>query len=155
MPNLSRRHLVTTAAALPALAMPAVAALAHEPDPIFAAIEKYRALDAAFIARCYYEDGLAESGQKLSPAAGDHRTPEMVVLVNALIAARAELATTAPTTLAGMVAYLDYVLSESDKMDDFLFVSGDGDPDEDDEARDFLRSLARAARQIAREAVQS
>jgi hypothetical protein len=43
MPTLSRRHLVTTAAALPALAVPvATAPLAHEPDPIFAAIEMHR-----------------------------------------------------------------------------------------------------------------
>src|ERR1700755_1309198 len=43
---LSRRSLVTSAAALPALAVPAVAVAAvAEPDPIFAAIEKYRKLD--------------------------------------------------------------------------------------------------------------
>jgi hypothetical protein len=43
MSNLSRRSLVTTAAALPALAVPAVAVAATaEPDPIFAAIEKHR-----------------------------------------------------------------------------------------------------------------
>jgi hypothetical protein len=51
MPNLSRRHLGTTAAALPALALPAVAGtLAHEPDPIFAAIERHRKLDAETMA---------------------------------------------------------------------------------------------------------
>jgi hypothetical protein len=154
MPNLSRRHLVTTAAALPALVMPAAAdTLAHEPDPIFAAIEKERALDAAFIARCYYEDALAGSGCKLSPAPDDSRTPEMVAAVTASRAARAELAKTVPTTLAGMVAYLDYVVSESDKLDDLFF---EGEDDEgNNEARDFVRSLARGARLIAREAVQS
>jgi hypothetical protein len=41
MPALSRRSLVATAAALPALAGPAVAATA-QPDPIFAAIEAHR-----------------------------------------------------------------------------------------------------------------
>jgi hypothetical protein len=98
-------------------------------DPIFAAIEKYRAADKA--------------------------PPETTAAVNALIAARAELAKTAPTTLAGILAYLDYVLSESDKIDDFLFVTGGMDPNKDDEARNFLRSLSRAVRQISREAVQS
>jgi hypothetical protein len=152
MPNLSRRHLVTSAAALPALAVPAVAAFAHEPDPIFAAIEKERALDEAFITRCYYEDDLAGSGCKLSPAPDDSRTPEMVAAVTASRAARAELAKTVPTTLAGMVAYLDYVASESDKLDDLFF---EGEDDEgNNEAIDFVRSLARGARQIAREAVQ-
>jgi hypothetical protein len=132
--------------------MPAAAdQLAH--DPIYAAIEKYRATDAAFIARCYYEDDLAESGHELTPAPDDSRTPEMVALVTASRASRAELAKTAPTTPAGMAAYLDYVVSESDKLDELLF---EGDDDEgNDEARDFVRSLARGARQIAREAVQS
>jgi hypothetical protein len=142
MPDLSRRHLVTTAAALPALAVPAAAeTLNHEPDPIFAAIEKYRALDAAFIARCHYED-------ELPPAPGTSQTPEMVAAVNAGRAARAELANTAPTTLAGMVAYLDYVVSESDKLDELLFEGTDDDGN--DEARDFVRSLARGARQMQR-----
>ena len=38
MSNLSRRSLVTSAAALPALAVPAVASAAIEPDPTFAVI---------------------------------------------------------------------------------------------------------------------
>lgn len=62
MSTLSRRSLVTSAAALPALAMPVAAeTLAHEPNPIFAAIEKQRVADAAFITRCYYEDDPCES----------------------------------------------------------------------------------------------
>lgn len=53
MPKLSRRHLVTSAAALPALAMPAAAAtLAHEPDPIFVAIREYIAADKAHGEAC-------------------------------------------------------------------------------------------------------
>jgi hypothetical protein len=147
MSNLSRRHLVTTAAALPALAVPALAGtLAREPDPVFAAIEKFSALDAAYYARCDYEDDLEESGHKLTLAAGDYRTPEMVAVVTAVRAARADLANTAPTTAAGLVACLDYVLSNSN--DELMF-------DGIDETRDFVRSLARGARLIAREAVQS
>jgi len=53
MPNLSRRQLVTTAAALPALAVPAVASkLTHEPDPIFASIDEYIAADEAHGEAC-------------------------------------------------------------------------------------------------------
>jgi hypothetical protein len=97
MPNLSRRHLVTTAAALPALAVPAGAyTLAHEPDPSFAAIEKYRASNVAYNARSDYENDLAESGHKLPPAPDDWRTPELVAVVTAVRAARAGLARTAP-----------------------------------------------------------
>jgi hypothetical protein len=147
MPSLSRRHLVTSAAALPALAVPAGAyTLAHEPDPIFAAIEKDRATDVAFFARLHYEDNLAESGHKLPRAPGRAHTPEMIAVVTASRAARDELAKTAPTTAAGLVAYLDYVLSKSD--DELMF-------DGDDETRDFVRSLARGVRQIAQRAVQS
>jgi hypothetical protein len=47
MSNLSRRSIVTTAAALPALAVPAVACDA--PDPIYAALDTYRALEAALM----------------------------------------------------------------------------------------------------------
>jgi hypothetical protein len=148
MPTLSRRHLVTTAAALPALAVPACAdALSHEPDPVFAAIEKERTANDTCWARYDYEDDLKKRGCELTPAPDEsYRTPEMVAVVNASRAARADLANTAPTTAAGLVAYLDYVLSMSN--DELMF-------DGDDETRDFVRSLARGARQIAREAVQS
>jgi hypothetical protein len=72
----------------------------------------------------------------------------MIALVTATMAPRAELANTAPTTPGGLVADLDYVLSESNELGETLF-------DGDDETRKFVRSLARAAKQIARKAVQS
>jgi hypothetical protein len=149
MSALSRRSLVTSAAALPALAVPAVAALA-EPDPIYAAIEKDRALYAAFIARCDYEGGLEKSGVKLVPGPGEGeygRTFEMVAAVDASVNARKELANTAPATLAGLAAYLDYVLAETDKLssDDFPTFFFDGE----EETLDFVRSLRRGATALA------
>lgn len=84
---------------------------------------------------------------RLTPAPDDYRTPEMIALVTASRASRAELAKTPPTTPAGMAAYLDYVLSETDKLEELLF-------DGDDETTDFVRSLARGARQIGREVVR-
>jgi hypothetical protein len=147
MSNLSRRSLVTSAAALPALAVPAVAIASIEPDPIFAAIEKERALNTAFLARCHYEDDLAETGVKLAPAPGEYsQTPEMVAVVNAGITARVELANTAPTTPSGLVAYLDYVLVESERLSTpevqvFFF--------DDHDAPDFIRSLWRSATALA------
>jgi hypothetical protein len=151
--SLSRRSLVTSVATLPALAVPAIALASVEPDPIFAAIEKERALNAAFIARCEHEDGLREAGIELTPAAGDHRTPEMVAAVNATVAARVGLANTAPTTLAGLVAYLDYVVVESERLSDpemevFFF-------DGEEETLDFVRSLARSVRGMPTPTVQS
>jgi hypothetical protein len=38
-----------------------------EPDPIFAAIEAYRATDQAWFARALFEDALAGKGIKLAP----------------------------------------------------------------------------------------
>jgi hypothetical protein len=56
------------------------------------------------------------------------------------------------TTLAGIVACLDYVISQSKAEGDLMFEYANGG---DDEIMDFVRSLARGARQIAPRAVQS
>jgi len=99
---------------------------------------------------CHYEDDLAESGHKLSPAPGEeYRTPEMVALVTAGIAARVALANTAPTTLAGLVAVLDFAVSEIANSD------GEMPFDGTEEMNPFIQSLHRGAVQIARKAVQS
>jgi hypothetical protein len=152
MSKISRRSLVTTAAALPALAVPAAASPAQKADPIFAALETYRGLDAAYYARSDYEDSLGESGVKLHPAPDDHRTPEMVAHVTASVAAREALANTAPTTMAGLVAFLDFAVSEAARL------GNDGDElpfDGEEEMNAFIQSLHRGASQIAREAAQS
>jgi hypothetical protein len=153
--NLSRRTIMHSVAVLSAIAvLPAIAsgAAAHEPDPIFAAIKKYRASDAAFIARCEYENHLEEFGDdygELRPAPGDYRTPKMVALVTEGIADRVALANTAPTTLAGLVAVLDFAVSESCVRDGELPFDGA------EEMNPVIQSLHRGATQIAREAVQS
>jgi hypothetical protein len=109
-------------------------------DDIFAAIEAYRSAEAAFIARSEYEDavGLCNASEQ---------TPEMKATVKSDIAARVELANTAPTTLAGLVAYLDYVVVESEKLSSedcpmFLFAG-------EEETLDFVRSLRRSATALA------
>ena len=71
----------------------------------------------------------------------------MVAAVDASVYGRGELAETAPTTLAGMIAYLDYLLAESEKLsgppeDLFYF-------DTVEETLAFVRSLALSARRIA------
>jgi hypothetical protein len=51
MSNLSRRSIVASAAALQALAVPAVAlAVTAEPDPVFAAIERFEEILAVEVA---------------------------------------------------------------------------------------------------------
>jgi hypothetical protein len=71
---------VQTIAAVPAVAIlpaastalaPAAGTLVCEADPIFAAIEKYRASSVEFIARCHYEDNLA--GRARSPVTTERR----------------------------------------------------------------------------------
>jgi hypothetical protein len=90
----SRRTVITsTAAALP-LATAPIAAAASGEDPIFAAIERDRIAYRAFIARCEHEDATETLND----------TPEMDAVLAASMAARRELANTAPTTTAGLNA---------------------------------------------------
>jgi hypothetical protein len=149
MSDLSRRSLVATAAALPALAGATTFTLTRargsEPDPIFAVIEKCRAIDAAFDTRCLYEEDLEEADIKLEPAPDDHRTPEIVALVNASIAARREFANTAPTTLPGLIAYLDFVIAATQRLsgEEVVFFF-----DDDEEKLAFIHSVARGVRTL-------
>jgi hypothetical protein len=126
---------VAGAAVLPAIAIPAVAQYVLAHDPVFAAIEAYRTADAAFIARAMFEDDLAERGIELDPAADDYRTPEMVRVVKAAVAARTALAETAPTTLADLTAVFRFVREQS--KDEFLF-------DGDEESTCFVATIERA-----------
>jgi ABC-type sugar transport system substrate-binding protein len=140
MSNINRRALVAGAAAtLPAIAAgPAAAATLNGPDPIFAVIEAHKSNHAAFLARCRYEDELEEKGIRLERAIDDYRTPEMVALVDAGIAARVAIAETAPTTPAGLAAVLRFIDEETDKLGDFFF------PEETDESQRFVRTMERA-----------
>lgn len=124
--SLNRRTLVAGAAALPAIAIPAAAQCALAgPDPVFAAIETCRKAEAAFLARCDFEDELKEKGVELATAFDDHRTPEMVCLAEASIAARAALAETAPTTLAGLAAVLGFIREQSQSLGECFFEDGE------------------------------
>ena len=127
-------------------AAPVAAISPPAPDPIFAVIEKHRRLEGAFHAPWIMKATLKNRGH-LVTAPDDFRTPEMVAIQAASEAARAELASTAPTTSAGLTALLDYVVANS--SDDFFLLEGE------DEMHSFVRSLARGAKQIARGAVQS
>lgn len=144
--NVSRRLVVASLAIIPAaIAAPALALTGAGPDPIFAAIKDNRRQDAELIRLCDSEDELEERGVELIPAApDDRRTAEMVAVVDAGIKSRKSLARTAPTTLAGLMAYIDYVRDWS--PDEFLF-------DGSSESRDFLESLHRAVHGLSKGAV--
>ncbi len=141
MSKLSRRSLVTSAAALPVLAVPALAAEAAKPDPVFVAIERFREAEEAYVSLCEHEGGLIASGQELTSAPDDHRTSEMVATVKASVDARVKLASTSPTTLAGLSALLAFVVSESDEKQIWVFEEGE-------EMETFVRSLERGARMV-------
>jgi hypothetical protein len=134
MPNLSRRHLVTTAAALPAPAVPAVAALAHEPDPIFVAIEKHRQLDAETM------EADIESSNASHRADLKAKTERLGIKTER--AAADALAEVAPTTIAGVGALVAYVSID--------LIDGEAEW-----VQPALVNAARAANQIAQNAVQS
>jgi hypothetical protein len=72
MSNLSRRSLVASAVALPALAVPAVAIASVEPDPIFAALKAHDAAaeaeTAGYEARSNAEDGFEAKYGGLKPS---------------------------------------------------------------------------------------
>jgi hypothetical protein len=107
-------------------------------DPIYAAIETDRKLNAEFIRLCDAEDALEESGIELVPAPDDSCTPEMVAAVDAAVNARRSLAKTVPTTPAGLAAYLDYLLTGTFALDGEFYFDGK------DETGDFLQSIHRA-----------
>jgi hypothetical protein len=115
-------------------------------DPIFAVIRKFRETNEAFLKRSDLEERLVEEGKELTPAPGDFRTPEMIVAVEAASAAQRKLAETSPTTLEGLLSYLDLVASETQTSGSFVF------GDDGDETRTFIRSLGRAARGLSRSA---
>jgi hypothetical protein len=146
MSKFSRRSLVASAASLPALALPAVAVAASaEPDPIFAAIEKYQHAKEVCLAMDIYDD------VEPTPTPEDEADPRAAV-----VDTRLRLAETVPTTLAGLRKYLDFVLAEtarlsSDDYTEFFFCN---DP-EMQELLPFVQSLARSVRHIAGVAVQS
>lgn len=114
-------------------------------DPIFAAIERFRSSDAAWLARAMWEDDCAERGEKLAPAPGDSRTPEMVRFIDENRSARMALAETVPTTLAGLFALLEY-LHEWNVDDRAVFLF-----DADEEIAAFTRSIAECAHNLRSE----
>jgi hypothetical protein len=140
MSDLSRRSLVTSAAALPALAVPAVAVAAAnmptwrapmlseqsaEPDPILAAIESYKFWDKASV----------ELGDEETRPA-DHEAT-----VDAAVAARWRLCETPPTTLAGPAALLNFAVEEQQHLQVPL-------PDDHPETMVFIESLAQSVRAL-------
>jgi hypothetical protein len=152
MPTLSRRHLVTSAAALPALAVPAIAnTLAHEPDPIFAVIAAHRGVWED-LGQCSDLDWTMSHGK--TEAIRQEAARQYAQLSEAADNARDLLIDTAPTTNAGAAALLEYAA-------DHVIENGTNCWPDDDYCNGetwvmtLHRSVAKALRTIAREAVRS
>jgi hypothetical protein len=140
----SRRALLTAAAALPVLTVPALASA--EPDPIFAAIERcrkaYEAHGAACTALGAYEEtqGFLRTNEhskfeELEDAAGD-----------ASAGAIRNLCLTVPTSADGLCAVVNYFLDEADEY--FLNVVM-GEDDDGSTGDAFMRSLRTFAERLA------
>jgi hypothetical protein len=111
---IDRRAALGALASLTALAIPAAAMVAPA-DPIFAAIEKHRVALAAFVATLNpVDEVLAElEGREVTQAAEDAYD----VASEAQDVALDEFVQTAPHTIAGMRAMLEYVVSEAEDVE--------------------------------------
>jgi hypothetical protein len=108
MHTMNRRALVAgAAAALPAIAVlptAAAAALTHEPDPIFAAIEQWRQAWAAFGVAVSKVDDLLQDAPGFTAAEAECEEAD-----DAANDAGYQLVLTPPTTLAGAAALLRFI----------------------------------------------
>jgi hypothetical protein len=123
MSHLSRRTLVAGAATLPALA--GTAARAITPDPIFAAIERFRAANEALSAACQNEpDNRSPEYRGWSSRQGTAAKAEQDALM--------EMIEVRPTTKAGAVAlinvYLENYRDDPAEADEVLELIGQAIP---------------------------
>jgi hypothetical protein len=100
MSKLSRRSLVTAAATLPAIAIPAIANAGPEPDPVFAAIAAHRQAYVGYLKAAAREHENNYDGAALKAA--------LAAASEAEGSTEQELAGVVPTTMAGVIALLRY-----------------------------------------------
>jgi hypothetical protein len=137
MSKLSRRSLVTSAAALPALAVPAVViAATADPDPIYAAIEGFKkALDVE--EKLYEAQRDAQSREEV-----EDLEDEAYDAASDRIKAMRTVFETTPMTLAGMRAKIDFAGS-MDHVTESLQQTHDPK-----RLKDFLETLYECAAQL-------
>jgi hypothetical protein len=123
MRNITRRSAVNALVGVAGLSVIPVAASAI-PDPIFAAIERHKALNAAFshtlhlMGECEKEHGHADSPEH------DEWHRREIETCDAEVDACDEMIATAPTTLAGLLALLRYVEQEHARGEKLLDQNG-------------------------------
>jgi hypothetical protein len=127
----SRRAILAGAAALPALAMPSLAMPAGV-DPIFAAIEKHRQIEAAYVAAC---------NEHVEQAREQAREDRVTKLCHRSSLALGELVAMTPTTVAGCAAVLRYLEAHEKSYDEAVLLDNHSD-NVSVPARDLLSRIA-------------
>lgn len=130
MKTTTRRAILAGAAALPALALPALAAPAH--DPIFAAIERHRQIEGAYVAAC---------NEHVEQAREPAREERVVKLCHRSSNALGELVAMTPTTVAGCAAVLRYLEAHEQSYDEAVLLENHSD-NVSVPARDLLSRIA-------------
>jgi hypothetical protein len=109
----SRRAVLAGIATAPALAAPALALTSAGPDPIFAAIENHKGLNAAFSRALLLKDTFeGEHGFSDTSPQHDDLVRREDETCDAEREACDEMLATVPTTFAGVLALLRYVEQE-------------------------------------------
>lgn len=133
--SLSRRAVMAGAASLPALAIiPATAVAAAGVDPIFAAIERHRQIEAAYVAAC---------NEHVEQAREPAREDRVVKLCHRSSNALGELVAMTPTTVAGCAAVLRYLETHEKSYDEAVLLHNHSD-NVSVPARDLLSRIAAA-----------
>jgi membrane-bound ClpP family serine protease len=96
----TRRAVLASVASLPALAIIPATALGTAADPIFAAIERHRQIEAAYVAAC---------NEPIDEAKEQAREARVVKLSHRSSDALGDLVAMTPTTLTGSAAVLRYL----------------------------------------------
>jgi hypothetical protein len=152
MSKATRRAVVGAIAASPALAVPAFASAAPNPDPIFAAIETRKRAHAAFEAAC---SGASRAYDRLADNEEMDQLEEEASRcgrINANVSRT--MLRTVPTTLAGVHALVRYVHERGECGDDIMMLYM-GPEDNDREARQVLIATLATALDNIVDAVQS
>jgi hypothetical protein len=123
MRDITRRSAVSALVGTAGLSLVSVGASAIVSDPIFAAIERHKALNAAFTEVLR---GMSDFEERHDDAAAgiDEWERREEDASNAERDACDEMVATEPTTLAGLLALLRYVEDEHDRGEKILDESG-------------------------------
>jgi hypothetical protein len=152
MSKLSRRSLVSSAAALPALAIPAVAAASTD-DPIFAALAEHKSAVQAFEEAVKHQDynSVFEKDDPRRVAAEEQYNKTK----DAMDDAGFRMLNIEPTSMQGVVALLKYMIDNIEENGDVMGWPSDLLPDEVDPETATLAQARSAEYFLMKSAVAS